>query len=303
MSRIAQAWKRVSGPDDGERTIAAPGAEVSEPDRSALQQYPQEGQRSRVRPDLRNRPASVAAGSRPEPVDRPQPSDRPLAFDPLFDRKLADNENATFGALGHYRRLARALQGLQTEAGLRRLLVTSALPAEGRTFTVTNLALALSEFFKQRVLLIDADVRNPSIGTNFKLAGERGLSDVLLAKSEDLPLHAVSRNLAVMTAGRPDPNTMAALTSDRMEWLVGQFASHFDWVLLDAAPVEFMTDPQLLARLTGSVLFVIGAASTSRRHVERATALLGSESIVGTVLNRVRSGDMPLMPCPALQES
>ena len=184
----------------------------------------------------------MAAGSRTEPVDQPQPSDRPLAFDPLFDRKLADNENATFGALGHYRRLARALQGLQTEAGLRRLLVTSALPAEGRTFTVTNLALALSEFFKQRVLLIDADVRNPSIGTNFKLAGERGLSDVLLAKSEDLPLHAVSRNLAVMTAGRPDPNTMAALTSDRMEWLVGQFASHFDWVLLDAAPVEFMTD-------------------------------------------------------------
>ena len=128
MSRIAQAWKRVSGPGDRDRTIAAPGAEVSEPDRSALQQYPQEGQRSRVRADLRNRRASVAVGSRTEPLDQPQPSDRPLTFDPLFERKLAVTENSIFGAIGPYRRLARALQGLQTDAGLKRLLVTSALP-------------------------------------------------------------------------------------------------------------------------------------------------------------------------------
>jgi len=296
MSRIAQAWKRVSGPDDGDRRIAAPGAEVSEPDRSALQQYPQEGQRSRVRPDLRDRRALLAPAPRTEVPER-------LAFDPLVGRKLAINENATFGALGHYRRLARALLGLQTEAGLRRLMVTSALPGDGRTFTVTNLALALSEFFKMRVLLIDADVRSPSIEARFGLDGERGLSDVLLARCDDLPLHAVSTNLAVLAAGRPDPNTMAALTSDRMEWLIGQLSSRFDWVLLDAAPVEFMTDPQLLARLTGSVLFVIRAASTPRRHVERATALLGSESIVGTVLNRVRGEDMPVALCPIGQES
>jgi Mrp family chromosome partitioning ATPase len=114
--------------------------------------------------------------------------------------------------------------------------------------------LALSEFFKQRVLLIDADLRNTSIGARFRLAGERGLSDVLLAKCDDLPLHAVSMNLAVLAAGRPDPNAMAALTSDRMEWVVGQLSSRFDWVLLDAAPVEFMTDAQLLTRLTGSDL-------------------------------------------------
>jgi capsular exopolysaccharide synthesis family protein len=303
MSRIAEAWKRVSGTDPGELTIAAPGAEVSEPDRSALHQYPQENQRSRVRTDLRDRQGSLAPRPRPEPRDQPQRPDRPLAFDPVFARKLPVNENPTFGALGHYRRLARALHGLQTDAGLNRLMVTSARPGEGRTFTVTNVALALSEFFKQRVLLIDADVRSPSIAARFRLAGEPGLSDVLLAKCEDLPLHAVSTNLAVMAAGSPDPNTMAALTSDRMEWLIGQFASHFDWVLLDAAPVEFMTDAQLLARLTGSVLFVIGAASTPRRHVERAIASLGPESIVGTVLNRVRGENLRLTPCPTVQES
>jgi capsular exopolysaccharide synthesis family protein len=176
-------------------------------------------------------------------------------------------------------------------------MVTSAAPGDGRTFTVTNLALALSEFFGRSVVLVDADVRQPSIQTAFELGGDRGLSDVLLEKSMELPLHAVTPKLAVLPAGRPDPNTVPALTSDRMEWLVGQFASHFDWVLLDTAPVEFMPDAALLARITGAALFVISAASTSHRSVERAIATLGPESIVGTVLNRVRLQDMPLTPC------
>jgi non-specific protein-tyrosine kinase len=191
-----------------------------------------------------------------------------------------------------YRQLAAAVQQLQTDGGLRTLMVTSALPNDGRTLTVANLALTLSEAAR-RVLLIDADIRQPSLHTLFKLPNACGLSDVLLSERNDLALLQVSPNLSVLPAGRPDLNTIAALTSDRMEDLLEHLSAQFDWILLDAAPVWSMPDARLLARLTGAVLFVIGAGSTPYPLVEKAIATLGAESVVGTVLNRVVNENIP----------
>jgi Mrp family chromosome partitioning ATPase len=122
---------------------------------------------------------------------------------------------------------------------------------------------------------------------------------VLLTESNDIPLLRISANLSVLPAGHPDVTTSAALTSDRMEDLVDQLAPQFDWILLDAAPVSFMPEAELLARMTGAVLFVIRAGSTPYPLVERAIAALGPDWVVGTVLNRVATDDIPGATDPA----
>ena len=202
------------------------------------------------------------------------------------------NEKAAPIAVEQYRRLAGSLHDLQIERGLKTLMVTSALPNEGKTLTVANLALTLSESCKDRVLLIDADLRRPSVHTVFRLPNNDGLSDVLSSGRAELPLFEISEHLSVLPAGHSD-QPMAGLTSDRMRALLNECAATFDWVLLDAAPVGFMPDAQLLARLTGAVLFVIEAQSTPHQIVTRAIAQIDPDCIIGSVLNCVAEHDVP----------
>ncbi|HEX7072301.1 MAG TPA: CpsD/CapB family tyrosine-protein kinase [Rhodothermales bacterium] len=207
--------------------------------------------------------------------------------------KLAVGDGASPICVEQYRRLAGALHELQVERGLKSLLVTSALPNDGKSLTVSNLALTLSESYERRVLLIDADLRRPSIHEILSLPNASGLSDVLRSERGDIPILQVSRFLSVLTAGRPDANPMARLTSERMRTLLDQAAADFDWVLLDAVPVGLMPDARLLAGLTRAVLFVIGAGSTPYQFVTRAIAEIGPECVVGTVLNRVHPDNIP----------
>jgi capsular exopolysaccharide synthesis family protein len=186
-----------------------------------------------------------------------------------------------------YRRLAAVLHELQAQQGLKTVMVTSTVPREGKTLTISNLALTLSESFRQRVLVIDVDWRRPSLHDVFGVSNGVGLSDVVAAGKG--PLHAVqvSRNLSLLTAGRRLSSPLAMLTSDRMRALVDEAASQFDWVLLDTPPVGVLPDAQLVARLSQGVLFVIAAGMTSYALIQRALSELGPERIVGTVLNRV----------------
>jgi capsular exopolysaccharide synthesis family protein len=173
------------------------------------------------------------------------------------------------------------------------MMVTSALPKEGKTLTVTNLALTLSDSYGRRVLLIDADLRRPTVHELLHIPNTKGLSEVLQMDLPRLPVVEVTPLLSVLTAGRPEANPMAALTSDRMRLLLEHAAASYDWVLLDAPPVGVMPDAGLLAGITGASLLVVGAGSTPYPLVERAVAELGRERIVGTVLNRIEEQNIP----------
>jgi capsular exopolysaccharide synthesis family protein len=193
-----------------------------------------------------------------------------------------------------YRRLAAALHDLQLERGLKTVLVTSAMPREGKTLTVVNLAVTLSESYARRVLLIDADLRWPSVHTVLDVPNKLGLSEAL-GGQEGSALSLVERSsrLSVLPAGHPGPNPLAQLTSERMKALVDECESRFDWVLIDAPPVGLLPDAQLLARMTRAVVFVIGAGSTPAAMVEKAIAEVGADCIIGTVLNRVEERAIP----------
>jgi capsular exopolysaccharide synthesis family protein len=295
MSRIDEALKRVAeaATVDARGGVGAVVRSTRRADEATLEHYPAE----------HNRPLQVQEASRTQgharkalPVAPIQPdaAARQLGpFDAAFEGKLVFGESALPLAVEQYRRLAAVMHELQQERDLKTLMVTSALPREGKTLTVTNLALTLSNSYARRVLLVDADLRRPSVHEVLNLPNTAGLSEALRSDRAELPLRRVAPLLTVLTAGKSDSNPMALLTSERMQRLLDESAARFDWVLLDAPPVGFMPDAGLLAAMTRAVLFVISAGSTPYQLVQRATAELGRESIVGTVLNRIADENIP----------
>lgn len=166
-------------------------------------------------------------------------------------------------------------------------MVTSALPGEGKTLTTVNLALTFSEFVRQRVLLVDANLQQPSLQSVFQLTTQTGLVDYLRFQLDDMRPVEVSDRLSLVPAGRPAPDQLAALTSDRMEDLVDSFTPEFDWLLIDTPAVALMREADRFAGIARGVLFVIRAGSTAHAIVRRAIARLDAERVIGTVLNGV----------------
>jgi protein-tyrosine kinase len=185
-----------------------------------------------------------------------------------------------------YRRLAARLHLAQAEAGTRVVMITSAVPSEGKTLTATNLALTLSESYKRRVLLIDADLRRPWVHELFRLPNLTGLNDGIRSDAErKVPLIRVTDYLSVLTAGRPDPDPMSVLSSDRMRRILKDAAASFDWVIVDTPPVAVLSDAHLLARLVDTVVLVVRAGSTQHAETSRAIEAVGRDRILGVVLN------------------
>ena len=187
-----------------------------------------------------------------------------------------------------YRRLGATLHHVQAERGLKAILVASALAEEGKTLTAVNLALTLSESYRRRVLLVDADLRRPSVHQVFGFENIVGLADALAAKEERrLPILAVSSRLSVLPAGRPTSDPMEALTSSRMLKILDEASSVFDWIIIDTPPVGLLTDANLLAAMVDGAVFVVSAGRTPCAVVQKAVEALGRDRILGVILNRV----------------
>jgi capsular exopolysaccharide synthesis family protein len=295
MSRIDEALKRVAeaAAVEARGGVGAVVRSTRRSDEGTLDHYPAEraGSADTTVVSVTQEHARRPPAARP---NQPEvPAEKLGPFDAAVEGKLVVGERALPLSVEQYRRLAAAMHELQQERDLKTLMVTSALPREGKTLTVTNLALTLSDSYARRVLLIDADLRRPSVHEVLNLPNTSGLSEALRSDRAELPLRRVSPLLTVLTAGRADNNPMALLTSERMERLLEESAARFDWVLLDAPPVGFMPDAALLAGMTRAILFVISAGSTPYQLVQRATGELGRDCIVGTVLNRIAGENIP----------
>jgi capsular exopolysaccharide synthesis family protein len=302
MSRIDDALKRMAEDRPARPTLHPADAAHRPSDGATLDHFPLEthGVPTRAVPAALPRPAALGPSHGPNPARIGAgiaPSEVPAVSSAVIDadvaRRLVVNKAASHIVVEQYRRLAAALHDAQIERGLKTLMVTSALPREGKTLTAVNLALTLSDSYARRVLLVDADLRKPSVHEVLGLANDKGLSEALAGERGASSLVKVSGRFSVLPAGQPGPAPLAGLTSDRMRELLDQFEAEFDWIILDTPPVGFLPDGQLLARLTRAVVFVIGAGSSQYPAVERAVADLGRDCIIGTVLNRVNERVIP----------
>lgn len=189
-----------------------------------------------------------------------------------------------------FRSLRTALLFSRGSERTRTVMVSSAQPLEGKTTTSCNIALALA-IGGARVLLVDADMRRPSIHRTLGLENNRGLSHVLSgqARLHDVTIALQNPALTVVTAGVPPPNPSELLGSDAMPALIDEVRrGQFDWVIIDTPPVLPVTDGVVLSPLVDGVVFVIGAEMTQRPHVARAVATLTGNGarMLGAVLNR-----------------
>jgi succinoglycan biosynthesis transport protein ExoP len=193
-----------------------------------------------------------------------------------------------------YRSIRTALSAQFPVGGPRTVAVASTQPLEGKTTTAVNIAMALA-VGGQRVLLIDADMRRPSVHKALRMSNDRGLSQLLAgqARMREVVQRTHDPNLLCITAGRTPANPSELLASDRMRALLtGLESGPFDWVIIDTPPVLAVTDAVILAPLVGAVAFVIGAEMTRQRLAERAveTLLNGNPRNVLAVLNKVNFG-------------
>lgn len=296
MSRIGDALKRAGAPDvaDGWADMSTVDVPLAE---STLAVTPVSEPPDPAQPDP-VRQKTPAAPVAPEPAELQQKwsadSDQPLslleAIASRSDKSVASPRVEPV-AVEQYRRLAAILHHVQQERGIRRVLLASALAEEGKTLTSTNLALTLSESYRKRVLLVDADLRRPSVSLAFGLPKQAGLSEALSSEHHGkLALIALSERLWVLPAGEPTTDPMHGLTSTRMAQLLDEASENFDWVIVDSPPVGILSDAKLLARMVDTVVFVIAAGKTPFAAIQRATEAIGRDRILGVVLNQVGEG-------------
>ena len=166
------------------------------------------------------------------------------------------------------------------------MLVSSAVPDEGKSTTLANLGVINAQAGK-RVILLDCDLRRPKLHELLGVGNNAGVSTALLEPDGDLPLQDTEvDNLRVMTAGPLPPNPADLLSSKRMDTLLAQLIQQSDLVLLDAPPVNSATDAALLATKVEGVLLVVSAGHTKRDDAERAKDMLEkvNANVVGAVL-------------------
>jgi capsular exopolysaccharide synthesis family protein len=192
-----------------------------------------------------------------------------------------------------FRKLAAALFHAQRERRLKVVMVTSAVPGEGKTMTALNIARVLSESYRRSVLLIDADLRRPRLTEAAGLITSDGLSAAL--KSTEVRKVAVTQlsdTLTFLPAGRPDPEPLSGLTSPRMQQLIEEGAERFDWVIVDTPPVAVATDAGLIGAMMDATLLVVKAGETPLHAVRHAIDAIGEDRIIGVVLNGVEGREI-----------
>ena len=181
---------------------------------------------------------------------------------------------------------------------MQTILVTSAVPREGKSTVASNLALAISQGVKEHALLIDCDLRNshitPFIRRNIL---PLGLSDYLMGKLNPTNLIVRTRipKLSVLPSGSITPNPAELLGSEKMRNLTKTLKSQYSnrYIIIDSPPIILTTDPIILSEMVDGVIVVVLAGKTPREVVQKAVNSINKEKIFGIVLNQIEAKPSP----------
>lgn len=190
-----------------------------------------------------------------------------------------------------YRTLRTNIQFSSLDNQIKTIVITSAGPGEGKSTTACNLALTIAQTGK-KVLLIDCDMRKPSVHKKFRISNKTGLSNLLIEglKVEDVGIK-VSSYMDVLTAGTIPPNPSEMLGSQKMKVFLRDMEEKYDHVIIDSPPVLAVTDAQILSTASEGVILVISSQEAPAEACKRAKDLLMAvnANIIGVVLNKVEN--------------
>jgi capsular exopolysaccharide synthesis family protein len=192
-----------------------------------------------------------------------------------------------------FRFLGVRLRQLQQSRPLKKLLITSTIPEEGKSTISANLATILARKQQPKILLLDGDLRRPALSKQFGLGKLPGLSEWLLG--EPRPIEHIYRlegpNLWFLPAGHPPENPLELMQSGRLSRLMEQLAAWFDWIIIDSPPVLPLADASVWARLADGILLVTREGTTKRRQLQSGLQALELSKLLGVVINSSASTD------------
>ena len=186
-----------------------------------------------------------------------------------------------------FRLLGVRLRDLRRERPLKKILVTSSMPHDGKSVTASNLALTLATKVQERVLLLEGDLREPSLARMFGLETLEGLSDCILNKrklTESISQFEEAR-LWLLPGGAPATDPLGLLQSPRLPLVLDELAAIFDWIIIDAPPVLPVADTTVLTRLSDAILFVVRQGMTEKGLLQKSLDAIDRRKLVGTVVN------------------
>jgi len=239
---------------------------------------------------LSSPPAASPVGTlAPDPVSLQGLLDQieEMRWDPSEEGHLIDAEKPNQAPTEEFRSLRTRLNHLQGIQPLHTLVVTSASPAEGKTFTAANLAVVQSHLHQNLTLLCDFDFRRPTLHNLFKMERSPGLTDYLLGKASlsEVIRRVAGTNLFVAPAGSAVLNPLELLNLKEVRVLMERLPTLFNWVILDTPPLLFAADANLLATMCDGTLLVVRLSQTTIDSVTRAIQGMSHNNVIGVVAN------------------
>lgn len=191
-----------------------------------------------------------------------------------------------------YRAIRTNIEYSNVDQNTKTILVTSSDKNEGKTTTVSNLAVSFANLNK-KVLIIDCDLRNPSIHKMFKLNNIYGLTDILAKdRAVDKCIQETElKNLYVLTAGATPPNPAEILSSEKMKNLIEDLKNIYDYIFIDTPPIGLVTDAGVLSSFIDGVVLVVKSESVEKKYLEETKKKLDAVDarILGAILNSYKS--------------
>jgi capsular exopolysaccharide synthesis family protein len=243
-------------------------------------------------------PATVATSAMPS-FTNPFTSDTLLARceqgqwrpDPKTMLFFGQDENGR--GTEQFRTLRSRLYQMREKISLKKILVTSALPKEGKSFVAANLSQVLVKQHGRRVLLIDADMRVPSLHSVLGTASVPGLADYLGGNSDEFGVmqRGPLENLFFIPGGRSSLQPAELISNGRFKMLMQRVEPLFDWIIVDSPPAVPVSDGSQLANFCDGVLMVVRSNSTPYDTAQKARQEFHGKTLVGVVLNGISEGD------------
>ncbi|HKO19859.1 MAG TPA: CpsD/CapB family tyrosine-protein kinase [Acidobacteriaceae bacterium] len=205
------------------------------------------------------------------------------------ENRIVGNLNIGDPATEAFRLMAVRLRHIRKDRQLKRLLITSSLPEEGKSLISANLACSIAAS-DEKILLIEGDVRRPSIRELFQLSHMPGLCEYLqdLNQLEECIYRLDQLGFCLLPAGRCTGNPLQLLQSPRLGEKLDQLSCLFDWIIIDSPPALPLADTSILSRLCDGILLVTRRGTTQKQHLERVLESLEQSKLLGAVINSSR---------------
>lgn len=186
-----------------------------------------------------------------------------------------------------FRLLAVRLRHLRRDRTLKKVLITSTIPQEGKSMVAGNLACTLALKTQQRVLLLEGDLRRPSLSKMFGLGKNPGLCEWLEGERnlEVSIYHLADSSLWIFPAGSTPSNALELLQSGKLSTLMNQLSIWFDWIIIDSPPVLPLADTSVWMRLADGILLTSRQGTTEKRQLQRGLEAIEPKKLIGALVN------------------